>query len=69
MTQADLSIIPDAVARWRADEDFRMAVASRNLARFALKWRTPGWRLDHRLEMRRAIRYWRHYANAVRAAA
>jgi hypothetical protein len=64
---ADLSRIEDMPARWRADEDFRQALASRDLARFHRKWKTPGWRLDHRLEMRRAIRYWRHYAEAVRS--
>ena len=67
MTLADLSIIPDTLARWRVSEDFHQAMASRDLARFYLKWKTPGWQLDHRLEMRRAIRHWRHYAKAVRS--
>lgn len=68
MTMADLTVIPDAVARWRADEDFHQALASRDMARFYLRWKVPGWRLDHRLEMRRAIRFWRHYATALRAS-
>jgi hypothetical protein len=67
MTQADLSIIPDVVARWQADTDFRIARECRAQARRLIRDRTPGWRFSHRLELRRALRYWSHYAQLVRA--
>ncbi|RWF44256.1 MAG: hypothetical protein EOS65_02450 [Mesorhizobium sp.] len=66
MTMADLSKIADFAARVQADEDFRTAKECRETARFYLRTRLPGWRLDHRLELRRAIRFWRHYKAAVR---
>ena len=69
MTIADLSPIPDVFDRLRADTDFRTALMHRDQARRELRWRLPGWRLDHRLEMRRAIRAWQHYADAVRRIA
>ncbi|PAQ03687.1 hypothetical protein LRP31_25685 [Mesorhizobium mediterraneum] len=68
MTRADLSVIPDTVARWRAHADFQTARECRLTARIYLRHKTPGWRFIHRLEMRRAIRFWHHYAEAVRAA-
>lgn len=68
MTKADLSVIPDVIARWRADEDFHIVQQCRENARFYARYKLPGWRLDHRLELRRAIRAWKHYAAAVRSA-
>lgn len=68
MTRADLSVIPDLHARIVADDDFWKAVDARKSAHQALRYRLPGWRLDHMLEMRRALRAWKHYAEAVRAA-
>ncbi len=67
MTQADLSTIPDVVTRWRADADFNIARECRAQARRLIRNRTPGWRFSHRLEMRRAIRFWQHYKSTVRA--
>lgn len=66
MTQADLSRIPDFVERFRADADFQTAKMCRENAARLLRFKEPGWRFAHRLEMRRAIRFWRHYATAVR---
>lgn len=66
MTQADLSIIPDVVTRWRAHADFQTAQECRAQARRLHRNRGPGWRFAHRLELRRAIRFWQHYANIVR---
>lgn len=66
MTQADLSAIPDVVARWRADADFNIARECRAQAHRIARSRTPGWRFIHRLELRRAIRYWQHYKTTVR---
>lgn len=68
MTQSDLSVIPDTVARWRAHADFQTAQECRAQARRILRNRGPGWRFVHRLELRRAIRHWQHYARAVRGA-
>lgn len=68
MTMADLTVIPDVYDRLRADTDFRIAKQSRQNAARKLRMRTPGWRTMHRLEMARAIRFWRHYARAVRSA-
>ncbi len=67
MTQADLSIIPDFETRIRADSDFRIAQECRAQARRILRYRNPGWRFSHRLELRRAIRFWQHYKTTVRA--
>lgn len=66
MTQADLSVIPDCVTRWRADADFRIAQECRDNARRLARIKGAGWRFIHRLELRRAIRHWHHYANTVR---
>lgn len=66
MTQADLSVIPDVVTRWRAHADFQTAIECRQQARRLVRDRGPGWRFLHRLEMRRAMRFWSHYATAVR---
>lgn len=67
MTQSDLSAIPDVVARWRADADFKIASDCRDQARRLIRNRTPGWRFIHRLELRRAMRHWQHYKTTVRA--
>ena len=67
MTQADLSIIPDVVTRWRAYADFQTAIECRQQAHRIIHNRGPGWRFSHRLELRRAIRFWRHYAQIVRS--
>lgn len=67
MTQADLSVIPDIVARYRADSDFQIAKSCREQASRLARSKGPGWRFEHRLELRRAIRYWQHYKTAVRA--
>lgn len=66
MTKADLSVIPDTVVRWRADADFQIAQECRRNARRLVRVRGPGWRFIHRLELRRAIRFWQHYKAAVR---
>lgn len=68
MTKADLSVIADATVRWRADEDFHIVQQCRENARFFARHKLPGWRLDHRLELRRAIRHWRYYKLAIRSA-
>jgi hypothetical protein len=68
VTQADLSVIPDFETRIRADTDFRIAQECQAEARRILQHRGPAWRFSHRLELRRAMRFWKHYANAVRAA-
>jgi hypothetical protein len=68
MTMHDLSAIPDTLDRLQADDDFRRAVEARHAAHLQLRWRLPAWRFVHRLEMRRAIRAWKHYAKAVRKA-
>lgn len=67
MTQADLSRIPDFIARFRADADFRTAKECRENATRMLRNKAPGWRFSHRLELKRAMRFWRHYAEAVRS--
>lgn len=69
MTQADLSRIPDVVARFRADADFQTAKACREEAARLARFKGPGWRFVHRLELRRAIRHWQHYARALRSIA
>lgn len=61
--------IPDSTSRLRAITDYQTAVEARSMARRELRWRMPAWRLIHRLELRRAIRAWRHYAKAVREVA
>ena len=66
MTQADLSVIPDIVARYRADADFQIAKSCREQAARLVRFKGPGWRFSHRLELRRAIRYWQHYKTTVR---
>lgn len=66
MTQADLSVIPDCVTRWRADADFRIAQECRENARRMTRSKGAGWRFMHRLELRRAIRYWQYYKTTVR---
>jgi len=66
VTQADLGIIPDTVTRWRADADFRIAQECRAQAGRLTRSRGPGWRFAHRLELRRAIRFWQHYKATVR---
>lgn len=68
MTMADLSSLPSVWDRVRADDAFRAAMEFRRDAHFALRWKTPGWRMDHRLGMRRAIRSWKRYADTVKAA-
>lgn len=54
--------------RMRAYADFETACASWQLARWHRRVRPMGWALDASLDMRRALRSWRHYANAVRKA-
>lgn len=66
MTQHDLSIIPDVVTRWRAHSDFQIATSCRQEAARLYRFRGPAWRFSHRLELRRAIRYWQSYKAAVR---
>lgn len=66
MTLADLTNISDFAVRIRAITDYQMAVEARHTAHRELRWKMPAWRLIHRLELRRAIRAWRHYANAIR---
>lgn len=68
MNIADLSAVPDTLERFRIDTDFRNAMRARDNARRELHWKLPGWRWNHRFEMRAAIRAWRHYSNAVRSA-
>lgn len=63
----DLSHIKDLPTRWRAAADYDAAMIARASARVAIRWRTPGWRLDHMLEMRRAMRAWKHFSKAMRA--
>lgn len=54
--------------RMRAYADFETACASWRIARWNRRVRPIGWALDASLDMRRALRSWRHYANAVRKA-
>lgn len=63
---AGLTNITDSASRLRAITDYQTAVEARHTAHRELRWKMPAWRLNHRLELRRAIRAWRHYANAVR---
>jgi len=51
-----------------AYDDFDAAVQSRRLAHWYRRNRTLGWQGDFHLHMRRAIRAWGHYADAVRKA-
>jgi hypothetical protein len=67
MTKADLSIIHDVVARFQADADFQTAKYCREEAARLVRFRGPAWRFAHRLELRRAIRFWQHYKTTVRA--
>lgn len=48
--------------------DYFHATEARRNARLALHSKLPGWRIYFRSEMGRAIRKWRSYADAVRAA-
>ncbi len=66
MTMHDLSGIPDFWARCRADTDFHTAQECRRTARVYLRDKAPGWRFVHRMELRRAIRFWQLYADTVR---
>lgn len=45
---------------------FYHATEARRNARFALHSKLPGWRIYFKAEMRRAIRKWQAYAEAVR---
>lgn len=67
MTLADLSHVHSFDQRWRIYDDFFRAKQCRENARRCRNYRLPGWRLDHRLELRRALRAWKHYAEAVRS--
>lgn len=62
----DLSKIEDLPTRWRASADYELAIKSRANARRHRSYRLPGWRLDHMLEMRRALRAWKHFSEAMR---
>ena len=62
-----VNAIPDFETRIRADSDYRIAQECRAQARRLVRDRGPGWRFSHRLELRRAMRFWKHYADAVRA--
>ena len=67
MTQADLSQIADIVTRWRAHADYQTAIECRAQARRLVRDHGPGWRFLHRLELRRAMRFWQHYAQTIRS--
>lgn len=45
---------------------FHDAMQARRNARFVRRSKLPGWRLYHRSELRRAIKKWRLYAEAMR---
>lgn len=58
-----LAVLPFA-ERIRAYDDFDAALVHWRSARHARRFGMWGWQLD----MRRALRFWRHYATAVRKA-
>lgn len=62
-----LSVLPfhDRIVAY---DDFDDARQNRRLAHWYRRNKTLGWRGDFHLQMRRAIRAWRHYADAVRKA-
>lgn len=51
-----------------AYDDFDAAVQGRRLAHWYRRNKTLGWQGDFHLQMRRAIRSWGYYAEAVRKA-
>lgn len=53
--------------RMQAYDDFDTAVASWAMSRW-LRNHTRGWGAERVLEMRRALRAWKRYAEAVRTA-
>jgi hypothetical protein len=52
----------------QAYDDFDAALSCREMARKWKSYRLPGWRMDHKMELRRAIRAWKHYKDAVKKA-
>lgn len=52
----------------RAYHNYFAAVEARRNAHFALRTKLPGRRIYFKAEMQRAIRKWREYVAAVRAA-
>lgn len=54
--------------RITAYEDFDVASQCRRLAHWYRRNKPFGWQGDFHIQMRRAIRAWGHYAEAVRRA-
>lgn len=67
MTIADLSHVPSIWDRFRIEDDFAKAMTAWSAARRELAYQLPGWRFNHRFELRAAIRAWKRYASAVRS--
>ena len=55
--------------RMQAYDDFEQALASRRIAHWCRRNKIPGWGHEFHLEMRLALRHWKHFAAAVRKAA
>lgn len=54
--------------RMIAYEDFDAAINHRQLARWNLRTKPLGWAGEFQTEIRKAIRAWKHFKNAVRKA-
>lgn len=64
----DLSKIKSFDTRWTAYGDYDAAVGFRQAASWLVRWKPPGWRFDHRMEMRRALKAWKRFKAVARSA-